>query len=52
MVKSRTSDSGIDGQTPVDVDELDLIPIDPLRAIQNGQNRAEEPRLSPACLTR
>lgn len=25
-----TSDSGIDGQTPVDVDELDLIPIDPL----------------------
>jgi hypothetical protein len=25
-----TSDTGIDGQNPVDVDELDLIPIDPL----------------------
>ena len=25
-----TSDTGIDGRTPVDVDELDLIPIDPL----------------------
>ncbi|HSK25893.1 MAG TPA: hypothetical protein VK894_03180 [Jiangellales bacterium] len=25
-----TSDSGIDGGTPVDLDELDLIPIDPL----------------------
>jgi hypothetical protein len=25
-----TSDTGIDGQTPVDIDELDLISIDPL----------------------
>ena len=25
-----TSDSGIDGANPVDLDELDLIPIDPL----------------------
>jgi hypothetical protein len=25
-----TSDTGIDGQTPVDLDELDLIPINPL----------------------
>ena len=25
-----TSDTGIDGQNPVDIDELDLIPIDPL----------------------
>ena len=25
-----TSDTGIDGQTPVDLDELDLMPIDPL----------------------
>jgi len=25
-----TRDTGIDGETPVDVDELDLIPIDPL----------------------
>jgi hypothetical protein len=25
-----TSDTGIDGQNPVDLDELDLIPIDPL----------------------
>ena len=25
-----TSDTGIDGQTPVDLDELDLISIDPL----------------------
>ena len=25
-----TSDTGIDGENPVDVDELDLIPIDPL----------------------
>ena len=27
-----TSDSGIDGKNPVDLDELDLIPIDPLPA--------------------
>ena len=27
-----TSDSGIDGKNPVDLDELDLIPIDPLAA--------------------
>ena len=25
-----TSDTGIDGQDPVELDELDLIPIDPL----------------------
>jgi Uncharacterised protein family (UPF0158) len=25
-----TSDTGIDGQNPVDIDELDLVPIDPL----------------------
>ncbi len=25
-----TSDTGIDGQNPVDIDELDLIPIDPV----------------------
>jgi len=25
-----TADSGIDGQNPVDLDELDLVPIDPL----------------------
>ena len=25
-----TSDTGIDGSNPVDVDELDLLPIDPL----------------------
>jgi len=25
-----TSDTGIDGETPVDLDDLDLIPIDPL----------------------
>ncbi len=25
-----TSDTGIDGESPVDLDELDLIPIDPL----------------------
>ena len=25
-----TSDTGIDGQNPVDLDELDLVPIDPL----------------------
>jgi hypothetical protein len=25
-----TSDAGIDGETPVEIDELDLIPIDPL----------------------
>ncbi len=25
-----TSDSGIDGENPVDIDELDLIPIDPI----------------------
>lgn len=27
-----TSDTGIDGETPVDIDELDLVPIDPLPA--------------------
>ena len=25
-----TSDTGIDGENPVEIDELDLIPIDPL----------------------
>lgn len=25
-----TSDTGIDGQNPVEIDELDLVPIDPL----------------------
>lgn len=29
-VASWTSDTGIDGENPVDIDELDLIPIDPL----------------------
>lgn len=27
-----TSDTGIDGQNPIELDELDLIPIDPLPA--------------------
>src|SRR3954449_760720 len=29
-VRFWTSDTGIDGQNPVDIDDLDLVPIDPL----------------------
>jgi hypothetical protein len=30
-----TSDTGIDGENPVDIDELDLIPIDPAESRQS-----------------
>jgi hypothetical protein len=36
-----TSDTGIDGQTPVDLDELDLISIDPLPSYIWYQDRAD-----------
>ena len=36
-----TSDTGIDGQTPVDVDDLDLIGIDPLPSYVWYQDMAE-----------
>jgi Uncharacterised protein family (UPF0158) len=36
-----TEDSGIDGQNPVDLDELDLIPIDPMPSYVWYQDMAE-----------
>ncbi len=36
-----TSDTGIDGENPVDIDELDLIPIDPLPAYVWYQDMAD-----------
>ncbi len=36
-----TSDTGIDGQTPVDLDELDLICIDPLPSHVRYQDMAD-----------
>ena len=36
-----TSDTGIDGEHPVDLDELDLIPIDPLPAWEWYQDMAD-----------
>ena len=30
LVAFWTSDTGIDGENPIEIDELDLIPIDPL----------------------
>lgn len=41
-----TSDTGIDGQTPVDLDELDLICIDPLPSYI--ELHEEYPHLLPA----
>jgi hypothetical protein len=41
-----TSDTGIDGQTPVDLDELDLICIDPVPSRIWYQDMAD-PRPSP-----
>jgi hypothetical protein len=39
-----TADIGVDGQTPVDLDELDLVCIDPLPgASWPGPSRAREP---------
>jgi hypothetical protein len=36
-----TSDTGIDGQNPVEMDELDLIPIDPIPSyISRSRSRA------------
>ncbi|WP_193315435.1 hypothetical protein [Nostocoides sp. F2B08] len=34
----RTSDTGIDGENPVDLDDLDLIPIDPARLLVSGSH--------------
>ena len=36
-----TSDTGIDGQNPVDLDELDLIPIDPIPSYTWYQDMAD-----------
>ena len=36
-----TSDTGVDGQNPVEIDELDLIPIDPLPASVWFQDMAD-----------
>jgi hypothetical protein len=36
-----TSDTGIDGESPVDLDELDLIPIDPLPSYVWYQDMAD-----------
>jgi hypothetical protein len=36
-----TSDTGIDGQNPVDLDELDLVPIDPLPSYVWYQDMAD-----------
>lgn len=36
-----TSDTGIDGENPVDIDELDLIPIDPIPAYVWYQDMAD-----------
>lgn len=36
-----TSDTGIDGENPVDIDELDLIPIDPLPSYVWFQDMAD-----------
>ncbi len=41
-----TSDTGIDGQNPVDLDDLDLIPIDPLPASVWYEDRLTSPRAS------
>ncbi|WP_248579819.1 hypothetical protein [Nocardioides sp. InS609-2] len=36
-----TSDTGIDGENPVEIDELDLIPVDPLPSYVWFQDMAE-----------
>jgi hypothetical protein len=36
-----TSDTGIDGENPVEIDELDLIPIDPLPSYVWFQDMAD-----------
>jgi hypothetical protein len=36
-----TSDTGIDGQNPVEIDELDLTPIDPLPSYDWYQDMAD-----------
>ena len=36
-----TSDTGIDGQKPVDIDELDLVPIDPIPSYVWYQDMAD-----------
>jgi hypothetical protein len=36
-----TSDTGIDGETPVDLDELDLVPVDPLPSYVWYQDMAD-----------
>jgi hypothetical protein len=42
-----TADTGIDGQTPVDLDELDLVCIDPLPSGVWYQDMAASPKESP-----
>ena len=42
-----TSDTGIDGQTPVDLDELDLICIDPLPSSAAQPSGSPTTRSSP-----
>jgi hypothetical protein len=42
-----TEDGGIDGRTPVDLEDLDLIPIEPLPSWVWYQDMATSPRASP-----
>jgi len=41
QVSLWTSDTGIDGETPVEIDELELIPIDPLPSYVWYQDMAD-----------
>jgi hypothetical protein len=42
-IKLWTEDGGIDGETPVELDELDLIRIDPLPSYVWYEDMAEHP---------